>query len=122
MTGIEVPGDSTSGTVPGLKENNQYEFRVRAVNKAGPGEPSDVTKPIIAKSRFGMYLIADNIYVRYFQIFMCKCYYYFNVNIFTCTYNYAHIRFIFYNLYLFKKYHFIFLMEHLSLIINKCQT
>lgn len=38
--------------VDGLKENGQYEFRVRAVNKAGPGEPSDTTKPIIAKCRF----------------------------------------------------------------------
>lgn len=52
VKGIEVPGDALSGTVPGLRENQQYEFRVRAINKAGPGEPSDVTKPIIAKSRF----------------------------------------------------------------------
>lgn len=52
MKGAEVPGDQLSGTVPGLKENSQYEFRVKAVNKAGPGEPSDVTKPIIAKCRF----------------------------------------------------------------------
>lgn len=52
MTGIEVPGDQFQATVPGLKENSQYEFRIRAINKAGPGEPSDVTKPIIAKCRF----------------------------------------------------------------------
>lgn len=38
--------------MPGLEENKQYEFRVRAINKAGPGEPSDITKPIIAKCRF----------------------------------------------------------------------
>ena len=30
----------------------QYQFRVRAVNKAGPGEPSDPTKNIIVKARF----------------------------------------------------------------------
>ena len=42
----------TKGTIDGLKEGQQYEFRIRAVNKAGPGEPSDATKPIIAKSRF----------------------------------------------------------------------
>lgn len=58
--GIEVPGDCFKGTVPGLKENQQYEFRVRAINKAGPGEPSDVTKPIIAKSRFVKPFIIGN--------------------------------------------------------------
>ena len=45
--------DATSATVEGLKEGSQYEFRIRAVNKAGPGGPSDPTKPIIAKCRFG---------------------------------------------------------------------
>lgn len=47
-----VPASETSATVDGLKEGCQYEFRIRAVNKAGPGEPSDATKPIIAKCRF----------------------------------------------------------------------
>lgn len=28
-----------------------YGYRVRAVNKAGPGEPSDSTHPIVAKPR-----------------------------------------------------------------------
>lgn len=39
-------------TVPDLKEGNNYQFRVRAVNKAGPSEPSDPTKPHVAKHRF----------------------------------------------------------------------
>lgn len=39
-------------SVPGLKEGNTYQFRVRAVNKAGPGEPSNATQAHVAKARF----------------------------------------------------------------------
>jgi len=56
-TAKEIEGDITKATVDGLIEGKQYEFRVRAVNKAGPGEPSDASKPIIAKARFGMIII-----------------------------------------------------------------
>ena len=49
---IEVPADQLKASVPDLKEKEEYEFRVRAVNKAGPGEPSDATKPILVKTRF----------------------------------------------------------------------
>ena len=48
----EVPANSTKATVDGLKEGGQYEFRVRAVNKAGPGNPSAPTKPVTAKARY----------------------------------------------------------------------
>ncbi|CAG2161698.1 unnamed protein product [Oppiella nova] len=48
---VEVPGDKTTATVPGLIEGQPYEFRVKAVNKAGPGEPSDASKTIVAKPR-----------------------------------------------------------------------
>ncbi len=59
MTANEFPGDATSGTVTGLKEGTQYEFRIKAINKAGPGEPSEATKPIIAKSRFGTNILSS---------------------------------------------------------------
>lgn len=60
--GARVPAGETKGRVKDLKEGVQYEFRVRAVNKAGPGEPSDPTKPIIAKPRFVKpYIIGDGV-------------------------------------------------------------
>lgn len=34
-----------------LKEGEEYQFRIKAVNKAGPGQPSDPSRKIIAKPR-----------------------------------------------------------------------
>lgn len=38
------PISGTSARLEGLTENADYEFRVRAVNAAGPGEPSIPTE------------------------------------------------------------------------------
>ena len=35
-----------------IKEGKTYEFRVKAVNKAGEGEPSSPTKSVVVKSRY----------------------------------------------------------------------
>ena len=48
---MEVPGGTTKATVPDLKEGEEYEFRIVAVNKAGPGEASDPSDAIVCKPR-----------------------------------------------------------------------
>lgn len=54
-------GPQCQGTVNKLEEGNQYKFRVRAVNKAGPSEPSEQTNWHTAKPRFCKFLL------RYYQ-------------------------------------------------------
>lgn len=48
---IEVPGNQLEGKVPDLKERGEYQFRVIAVNKAGPSPPSDASKMQICKHK-----------------------------------------------------------------------
>lgn len=49
----EVNAPSTKASVLGLSEGKEYEFRILAVNKAGPSAPSEISRVQIAKPRFG---------------------------------------------------------------------
>lgn len=48
---LVTPTAGVKAKVSGLKEGQIYQFRVRAVNKAGPGEESDPTQSHLAKYR-----------------------------------------------------------------------
>lgn len=43
--------------VQGLKEGESYVFRVRAINQAGVGKPSDLAGPVVAETRPGRLLL-----------------------------------------------------------------
>jgi len=47
-----VGPESTKAHVTKIEAGHEYEFRVVAVNKAGEGEPSDVSESVVAKPRF----------------------------------------------------------------------
>ena len=48
----EFTGNKCEGRVKDLTENTVYQFRVRAVNKAGPSKPSEPSDQVTAKSRY----------------------------------------------------------------------
>lgn len=47
----EVPAGQLEATVDGLVAGKTYQFRVKAVNKAGESAPSDPSRTLLAKSR-----------------------------------------------------------------------
>jgi Fibronectin type III domain. len=47
----ECSPDKCEATVKDLKEGNEFQFRIIAVNKAGPSEPSDASKLHLVKHK-----------------------------------------------------------------------
>ena len=47
-----IEGNRKKGTVNGLREGDKYQFRITALNKAGPSEPGQPSRPKEAKARF----------------------------------------------------------------------
>lgn len=47
--------------VQGLKEGTSYVFRVRAINQAGVGKPSDLAGPVVAETRPGTKEVVVNV-------------------------------------------------------------
>lgn len=66
----EVSGDQLEARVEDLKERGEYQFRVIAVNKAGPGVPSDASQMQIIKHRSRKYFLN----YLFFQFYICHIY------------------------------------------------
>lgn len=58
----------------GLQEGTEYEFRVIALNKAGPGKPSAPSKAVYARDPQCKLQVSD-IFHYYFQILSCSIWY-----------------------------------------------
>lgn len=54
---VETTSPTPKATVTGLIEGNEYQFRVIALNAAGPSQASDASKIFTAKPRYCKLLI-----------------------------------------------------------------
>merc|ERR1719447_1242807 len=60
---VEALGNKIKGKCDGLVEGQEYQFRIRAVNKGGPSKPGPPSESMIAKHRFiPPHMLGDGIY------------------------------------------------------------
>ena len=57
------PVKETNYKVTGLTQGEEYQFRIVAENKAGPGKPSDASETRVAKPPYGKLRILENIII-----------------------------------------------------------
>lgn len=72
----ELHSPDCKGRADNLEEGVEYEFRVRAVNEAGPGEPSQPSKSVITKPRkCKIFITQFSFRLEYFKIMNPEEYY-----------------------------------------------
>jgi predicted phage tail protein len=60
---MQVSGTDTVASVPNLTPGETYQFRVKAVNKAGPGEPTAASEPVTCRPRRRMLLQTNTLFI-----------------------------------------------------------
>lgn len=61
----DIKGTEPKGRVNNLDEGETYEFRVRAINEAGPSDPSKNSKPVTCKPRKRKYGMRGSFIIRF---------------------------------------------------------
>ena len=68
---VEVPGNQLEARVDDLKERGEYQFRVVAVNKAGPSPASDPSKMQIIRHKARKFTLSS-LYIRKYKYIACR--------------------------------------------------
>jgi hypothetical protein len=64
------PISGTTFTVPNLIEGSEFEFRVVALNEAGPGKPSKSTGPHKVRDPIGVFYVPLFLFTSFIVVFL----------------------------------------------------